>query len=174
MRAARSSVRVASLVDLAGMKMAEEFHKLLPHVREPYRTMVLIAGCLGLRASEIVGLQWRDFDFQKSTLLVQRGVVHGRVDDVKTEYSRDVMPIAPELVKELMEYRPRCYPTGRAGCSQILRLVSLITRKKSRKSIFVGRQRRRRSSPKLDGERSATALGHGSIKQTHRLGYREN
>jgi integrase len=73
--------------------------------------MVLIAGCLGLRASEIVGLQWRDFDFQKSTLLVQRGIVHGRVDDVKTEYSRDTVPIAPELVKELLEYRSRCYPT---------------------------------------------------------------
>ena len=73
--------------------------------------MALIAGCLGLRASEIVGLQWRDFDFQKSTLLVQRGVVHGRADDVKTEYSRDSVPMAPELVRELMEYRSRCYPT---------------------------------------------------------------
>ena len=89
----------------------EDFHKLLPHIREPYRTMVLIAGCLGFRASEIVGLQWGDFDFEKSMLLVQRGVVHGRVDDVKTEYSRDVVPIAPELAKELLAYREHCYPT---------------------------------------------------------------
>jgi integrase len=89
----------------------EEFHNVLPHLRQPYRTMVLIAGYLGLRASEIVGLQWRDFDFEKSTLLVQRGIVHGRVDDVKTEYSRDIVPIAPELAKELLEYREGCYPT---------------------------------------------------------------
>ena len=89
----------------------EEFHMVLPHIRPPYRTMVWIAGCLGLRASEIVGLQWRDFDFEKSTLLVQRGVVHGRVDDVKTEYSRDVVPIAPELARELLAYRDGCYPT---------------------------------------------------------------
>ena len=34
----------------------EEFHPLLPLIREPYRTMVLIAGCLGLRVSEIVAL----------------------------------------------------------------------------------------------------------------------
>jgi len=53
----------------------------------------------GLRASEIVGLQWRDFDFEKSTLLVQRGVVHFRV------------PIAPELAKELLSYRDRRYST---------------------------------------------------------------
>ena len=45
--------------------------------------MVLIAGCLGLRVSEIVALQWRDFDFIGLTLLIQRGIVHGRVGDVK-------------------------------------------------------------------------------------------
>lgn len=90
---------------------AEEFHCLLAQVREPYGTMVLIAGCLGLRASEIVGLQWGDFDFQKSTLLVQRGVVHGHVDDVKTEYSRDSVPLAPELVTELLKYRESSYPS---------------------------------------------------------------
>ena len=90
---------------------AAEFHGLLVHVQEPYRTMVLIAGCLGLRASELVGLQWAGFDFEKATLLIQRGVVHGRVDDVKTEYSRDSVPLAPELAAELLAYRERCYPT---------------------------------------------------------------
>jgi integrase len=91
---------------------AEEFHGLLAQVREPYRTMVLIAGCLGLRAGEIVGLKWADFDFGKSTLLVQRGVVHGHVDDVKTEYSRDSVPLSPELVAELVKYRETAYPTA--------------------------------------------------------------
>jgi integrase len=90
---------------------SDEFHKLLPHLREPYRTMVLIAGCLGLRAGEIVGLQWGDFNFDKSTLLVQRGIVHGRVGDVKTEYSCDAVPIAPELARELLAYREHCYMT---------------------------------------------------------------
>lgn len=86
-----------------------EFCSLLRHLREPYRTMALVAGCLGLRASEIVGLQWKDFSFEKSTLLVERGVVHGRVGEVKTEYSRDAMPIAVELAGELLAYREDCY-----------------------------------------------------------------
>ncbi|MCE5306746.1 MAG: site-specific integrase [Acidobacteriales bacterium] len=90
---------------------AEEFHRLLAYIREPYRTMVLIAGCLGLRAGEIVGLQWADFDFEKLILLVQRGVVHGRVGDVKTEYSQDFIPLAPGLVAELLVYRDHCHPT---------------------------------------------------------------
>lgn len=102
---------VSKRLERPSVLSADEFYKLLPHIREPYRTMVLIAGCLGLRASEIVGLQWRDFDFEKSTLLVQRGIVHGRVDDVKTEYSRDVVPIAPELAKALQAYRELSYQT---------------------------------------------------------------
>jgi integrase len=64
-----------------------ECRSLLSYLPEPYRTMVLIAGCLGLRASEIVGLQWDDFDFDGLTLLVQRSVVHGRSGDTKTESS---------------------------------------------------------------------------------------
>ncbi len=46
----------------------------------------------GLRVSEIVALKWEDFDFQELTLMVQRSIVHGRVGDVKTEYSRDSVP----------------------------------------------------------------------------------
>ena len=59
----------------------EEFELLVPLIREPFRTMVLIAGCLGLRVSEIVALRWRDFDFIGLTLLIQRGIVHGRVGE---------------------------------------------------------------------------------------------
>lgn len=102
---------VSKRLERPSVLTTEQFHSLLAHTREPYRTMVLIAGCLGLRAGEIVGLQWADFDFEKLALLVQRGVVHGRVDDVKTEYSRDFVPLAPELAAELLTYRDRCYPT---------------------------------------------------------------
>ena len=86
-----------------------EFDSLLPHLREPYRTMVLVAGCLGLRVSEIVALKWDDFDFDGLTLLVQRSIVHGRVGDVKTEYSRDCVPLDPALVQALTEHRKRSF-----------------------------------------------------------------
>jgi integrase len=103
--------KVSKRLERPSVLTAEAFHKLLLHVRQPYRNMVLIADCLGLRASEIVGLQWRDLDFQKATLLVQRGVVHGRVDDVKTEYSGHV-PIAPVLVKEFDRVSVSLLPDG--------------------------------------------------------------
>jgi integrase len=67
--------------------------------------MVLVAQCLGLRISEILGLQWGDFDFENRTVLVQRSVVGGRIDDVKTEYSKDDVPIDPRLAEVLLQWR---------------------------------------------------------------------
>jgi integrase len=89
----------------------DQFRLVVPFVREPFRTMVLIAGCLGLRVSEIVGLKWGDFRFDDLTLLVQRSVVHGRVGDVKTEYSRDTIPLDSALVEALLNHRELCLST---------------------------------------------------------------
>jgi integrase len=91
---------------------AGEFSALLAQAREPFRTMFLIAGCLGLRCSEIVGLQWSDFDFDRRILLVQRGIVHGRVGPAKTEASRDYVPIDPALAEALLRHREECWPTS--------------------------------------------------------------
>jgi integrase len=56
---------------------------------------------------------WRssggDFDFQGLTLLAQRSIVHGRVGDVKTEYSRDSVPLDPALVQALVEHKERAF-----------------------------------------------------------------
>ena len=83
----------------------EEFCLMPPLIPEPYRTQVWIAGFLGLRASEIMPLKWADFDFGNNTLLVQRSCVRGRIDDVKTEYSRDHVPLDPALIEILMSHK---------------------------------------------------------------------
>jgi integrase len=92
----------------------KEYCALLPHLKEPYRTMVIVAQCLGLRVSEIVALKWGDFDFQNLTLLVQRSIVHGRMGAVKTEYSRDIVPLDPQLVSVLQDWRQRAPFKGEA------------------------------------------------------------
>jgi len=90
---------------------AEQFCLIPPLLPEPYRTQVWIAGCLGLRASEIMPLKWSDLDFQDCTILVQRSMVHGRGSDVKTEYSRDRVPLDPALMKILLGHRERYHRT---------------------------------------------------------------
>jgi integrase len=86
----------------------EQFRQLCFVLEEPYRTMITIAMCLGLRVSEILALKWIDFDFEASTLLVTRGTVHGRIGSVKTEYSQDEMPLDPEFARIILGWRDRC------------------------------------------------------------------
>lgn len=86
----------------------DEFWALLKFVGEPYRTMVLVAQCLGLRISEVMALQWSDFDFANLTVRVQRGIVHGRVDVVKTEYSNDDLPLDSNLCAILQHWEQEC------------------------------------------------------------------
>lgn len=81
----------------------EEIRRLLEQLDPPYRTMVLIAASLGLRASEIMGLQWGDFDWEDHTVLIRRGVVNGRVGDTKTEASRKALPVDSTLADALLE-----------------------------------------------------------------------
>ena len=58
-----------------------EYEAILAMLKEPYRTMVIVAQCLGLRVSEIAALQWQDFDIEHQQLLVQRSIVNGQVGD---------------------------------------------------------------------------------------------
>ena len=50
----------------------EQFQEVLLHIPEPYRTMCVVAGCLGLRISEVLGLQWCDFDWEKHQVQIRR------------------------------------------------------------------------------------------------------
>jgi integrase len=53
----------------------------------------------------------RIFDFEHQQLLVQRSIVNGRVGDVKTEYSRDHVPLHESLVEVLLEWSKQALPT---------------------------------------------------------------
>jgi integrase len=64
--------------------------------------------CLGLRVSEILALQWSDFDFEEGILLVTRSVVHARIGRVKTVYSEDEMPLDPAFASVLLAWREVC------------------------------------------------------------------
>jgi integrase len=83
----------------------QEIRRLLEQLDTPYRSMVLIAASLGLRASEIMGLQWGDFDWENQTVLIRRGVVNGRIGDTKTEASQKALPVSSALADALLELR---------------------------------------------------------------------
>ncbi len=86
----------------------DQYFAVLGLLPEPYRTMVVVAQCLGLRVSEILALQWPDINFGELTMRVTRGVVDGVVDEVKTEYSEDDLPLDPHLATVLLSWKERC------------------------------------------------------------------
>ena len=77
------------------MKTDRRDADLIAILDEPYRTMVIVAICTGLRVSEVLALRWEHIDFSAGVILVQRGVVSGRIGKVKTEASQDEIPIDP-------------------------------------------------------------------------------
>jgi integrase len=83
----------------------EEFHQVIEHLAEPFTTMARFALCFGLRASELLGLKWKDVDWLNGKLRIERGIVKRHVDDVKTTSSRKSMAIAPELLQILQRLR---------------------------------------------------------------------
>jgi integrase len=74
---------------------------------EMIRTMIWIAVCLGLTASELSGLKWCDVDFGGEVIWIRRGVVSGRVGDVKTIYREAPLPMAPEVSVLLANWRQK-------------------------------------------------------------------
>ena len=82
----------------------EQYYVILALIPEPYRTMVVVAQCTGLRAEEVLALEWQDIDFENLSMKVVRAVVHGRV---KTEYSEDELPLDPEFALVLLEWKRR-------------------------------------------------------------------
>jgi integrase len=88
----------------------EQFHRLLEHeplTKEPLRTMVIAAICVGLRCSELFALKWSDFDWDRLEIQVQRRIVEGEIGDTKTEYSEAPVPLAAELAEVFWNWKLR-------------------------------------------------------------------
>jgi integrase len=85
-----------------------EMSSILAGLTDPiHRVAVLIAAVTGLRRSEIRGLKWRDVDFERLWLRLERGVVRKLHTRLKTEGSRKGVPIPQDLADELSAWREK-------------------------------------------------------------------
>lgn len=113
----------------------QEFCLIPPIIVEPYRTQVWIARCFGLRPIEIMALRWSDFDFNGQAVLTDRGVVHGRVADAKTEYSKERVPLDASLAEILFKHKEGCQFAAEDWVLQFRGQESLITRAQNGRTI---------------------------------------
>lgn len=94
---------------------AEQFRALLAELKEPFRTMAVAAGCLGLRVSELIGLKWSDFDFEQMTLTIHRSVVEGEINETKTDASESTLPLDFGLARVFLAEKARQNGSGSNG-----------------------------------------------------------
>jgi integrase len=83
----------------------EEFQQLVSRLHNPYRTMVIVAMCTGMRVSEVLALRCEHIDFKTGAMLIQQGVVNGRIGKVKTEASNDYIPLDPAFAQILLDWK---------------------------------------------------------------------
>lgn len=67
--------------------------------------MVFLAATTGFRVSELLGLKWDDIHFESQEIQLNRGVVHQVVGDLKTEASRNPLPLDQDLAESLLAWR---------------------------------------------------------------------
>jgi integrase len=109
-----------SLVELKGVSKrtkppriltGEEFGALLNQLGHPYRCMVLLAGCTGLRISEVMGLRWTGINFESLVMEVREGYARSQVTKLKSECSQDQLPLDPDVATILLEWKRLCPET---------------------------------------------------------------
>ncbi len=85
----------------------EQVNKVRANLPDPYLLMAELCAYLGLRISEVLALQWSDVDLEKNTVHIQRSAVDGNVSDVKTEASRAVIPLTPEVRSFIVRWQSK-------------------------------------------------------------------
>ena len=79
---------------------AEDIWAIIGKVEDRFIPLIHCFARTGLRASEVFGLKWKDYDSKRRTLHVRRGVVCGQEDTPKTRMSEQVKGVDDVLAAE--------------------------------------------------------------------------
>jgi len=88
----------------------DQLQRILMVADDPWRTLFYISTMDGLRAGEVLGLQWGDIDFDRRLLHIRRSAWYGKVQTAKSEASETVLPIPDVLVDVLRSYKAQWKP----------------------------------------------------------------
>ena len=97
-------------VDALTQEQAEQFFSVIQKCSLDFKCMLFLMATTGVRRGELLGLQWRDIDFDKLTVDIKRNVTYTPqsgtiVDTPKTECSIRTIPLIPSVATMLKEYK---------------------------------------------------------------------
>ncbi len=117
-------------------------------------TLYLTAAMTGLRQGELLGLRWRDVDFDARKIRVVSPYVRGEFGDPKSAGSGRSVPMAERVAVRLASFaRDRCTPATATSCSAIQRRASRSTARSSSDASS-----RRSIAPAFTGSRSTSCV----------------
>lgn len=90
----------------------EQFQALMQAADLRLQVMMLLACSLGLRPSELLALQWPDFDLDRGRLLVSRSVTGRHVAATKTVESEDETFLDSKVLALVLRWKDECPETS--------------------------------------------------------------
>jgi integrase len=85
----------------------EQAYAIVRNLREPERTLTLLAAGTGLRISECLGLQWQDVSFVDAMIHVRRTWTCGQIGFPKTKTSKGPVPLHPLLAEFMIRWKEK-------------------------------------------------------------------
>jgi integrase len=90
----------------------DEIRRLIAHLTDRRRPLLLTAIFTGLRTSELFGLRWADIDLKRGELNVrQRADRYGKIGRPKSDAGKRRIPLPPVVLNTLREWKLMC-PKG--------------------------------------------------------------
>ncbi len=86
----------------------KELFDLVENLEGYSKYVVALAGYTALRRSEIFGLMWKDINFKNNTINIERQFHHQETYPVKSDHSKEIIPIWHRLSRMLKEWKLQC------------------------------------------------------------------
>jgi integrase len=85
----------------------EEIRSILEALPEEHRPVFSVAALTGMRVGEVLALTWGAVDFRKGWIEVKKSLWNGHAFTPKTEASKRVIPLGPELYVLLQNHKDK-------------------------------------------------------------------
>ena len=89
---------------------AKQVQQIIAAAPEPYETMFAVLAMTGMRAGEMLGLQWDDIDFARGCIHIRRSAWYGKIQTTKSKSSTAPVPLPEILSATLRTYKERWRP----------------------------------------------------------------
>jgi len=85
----------------------QQAYAIVCNLREPERTLTILAAGTGLRIWECLGLQWQDVNFTDGMIHVRRTWTCGQVGSPKSTASKGPVPLHPLLADFMLHWKQK-------------------------------------------------------------------